>query len=171
MSEEYNIIDRFEKIGKYSHSNVKSHQFKIYRNNYMDLTKELGRNGFNFVSKYFNRNNSRHLLVSSKNYEDIHRLIGKNNELLVSIEPINNIISINEFFGAINNKLETGGSIICRFKDQEKVEEKILKSHPVPINLIRYTFYFIFRRVFPKLTITRRLYFFLTKVKIGHCVD
>lgn len=165
MNEEYNIVDKFIKTERYLQSNRTSRKFTIYRNNYSDLAKEIGDNGFNFISKYFNRYNSRHIIISSRNFEDISKLTGKNYKLLASIEPINNMISINEFFGSINSKLEDGGIFICRFKDQEKVEEKILNSSPFPVNLIRYTIYFIYRRVFPKLSITRKLYFFLTKGK------
>lgn len=165
MKEDNEVSGRLVKIGRVSEPLKKHSKFTIYRNDFRDLSLKLGEDGFNFINGYFNRSNSKHVIVSSKEAHDINQLTGKNYQLLVSIEPINNLISINEFFGAINSKLRNEGLLICRFEPQEKVERRILTTHPFPINHLSYFTYFIFRRVFPKLSLTRKFYFYITKGK------
>ncbi|PXY02122.1 sugar transferase [Marinifilum breve] len=163
MKDENELLRDFENLEELEKSRKEISKFLIYRNDFRDHSLLLGQKGFQFVNGYFNRNNSRHILVSTKEVRDIDRLTGTNYQLLVSMEPINNLISINEFFEAVHNKLEKDALFIFRYKSQETIERKILTSHAFPINKIIYLHYFIFRRVFPKLSITRRLYFYLTK--------
>ncbi len=137
----------------------------IFRNHSLDFARQLGDQGCFFINQYYNQHNSKHVLISSKEPTDVDRLIGGDYQLLISVEPINNLISINEFFGAINNKLEMGGIFICRFTPQEKIEEKLLSTYFFPLNHLIYFLHFIFRRVFPKLSLTRNLYFRITKGK------
>jgi lipopolysaccharide/colanic/teichoic acid biosynthesis glycosyltransferase len=163
MKEEKELVRDFENFDHFEKSKKEVSNFLIYRNDFRDHSLLLGKKGFKFVSGYFNRNNSRHVLVSAKEAKDIDRLTGMNYKLLISIEPVNNLISINEFFEAVHNKLEKGALFILRFRPQENIERKILTSYPFPINKLIYLRYFIFRRVFPKLSFTRGLYFYLTK--------
>ncbi|MCT4602731.1 MAG: sugar transferase [Marinifilum sp.] len=163
MKEEKELVRDSENFDHFEKSKKEVSNFLIYRNDFRDHSLLLGKKGFKFVSGYFNRNNSRHVLVSAKEAKDIDRLTGMNYKLLISIEPVNNLISINEFFEAVHNKLEKGALFILRFRPQENIERKILTSYPFPINKLIYLRYFIFRRVFPKLSFTRGLYFYLTK--------
>ena len=163
MKEENEVLDRLEKFERGSEGIKNLSSFTVFRNDFKLLSSQLGRKGFDFINRYFNRKNSRHVLVSSGEAEDIDKLTGKDYKLLLSIKPINNLISINEFFEAINYKLEKDGTFICRFTPQERVERRILTKYFFPINHMVYLGYFLFRRVCPKLSITRRFYFKLTK--------
>jgi lipopolysaccharide/colanic/teichoic acid biosynthesis glycosyltransferase len=165
MKKVHDVISRVENIGKRIESAQKLSGFVILLNVLTDLSKKLEPNGFEFISRYLYRNNSRHLLIFTKTSKDVVKLIGKDYQLLVSVELINNMTSINEFFAAINNKLEMGGTFICRFKPQEKIEQKLLNTYRFPLNQLIYLNYFVFRRVFPKLSLTRKFYFHLTKGK------
>ena len=162
MKKESDAISSLESTGQRIESAQKQSGFVILPSDFIDLSQKLGQKGFEFISRYFCRFTSRHVLISSK---DISKLAGVNFQLLVSVEPINNLISINEFFGAANCKLEKGGIFICRLKPQEKVERRILTRYPFPLNKLVYVAHFVFRRVFPKLSITRNFYLNLTKGK------
>ncbi|RUT79875.1 sugar transferase [Ancylomarina longa] len=165
MKKEHEVIERLKKARGSEIPFKRLPGFVIFLNDFSDLTNRLGKNGFEFISRYFSRYNSRHVFVSSKSAEDIKRLSGKEYQLVISLEPINNLISINEFFEAVSNKLTNNGILICRFTPQYKIEEKILKTNPFPVNHFVYFTHFIFHRVFPKLSLTRNLYFLLTKGK------
>ncbi|NOU58407.1 sugar transferase [Marinifilum caeruleilacunae] len=163
MKDEKELVRDFEKIDHFENSKNGISNFLIYRNDFRDHSQILGEKGFEFVSTYYNRSNTKHILVSTREVKDIDRLRGANYQLLVSVEPVNNLISINEFFEAVHHKLQQNALFIFRFKPQEHIERKILTSHSFPLNKIKYLHHFIYRRVFPKLSLTRSLYFFLTK--------
>lgn len=165
MKKEYEVIEGLKKSRRCKIPSNKLSSFVIFLNDFADLSHRVGKNGFEFISRYFSRYNSKHVLVSSKSIEDINRLSGNEYQLVISLEPINNLISINEFFEAVNNKLKYKGILICRFTPQYKVEERILNTNPFPVNHLMYFAHFIFYRVFPKLSLTRNLYFLLTKGK------
>lgn len=82
---------------------------------------------------------------------------------IVNIKRINDLRWINKFFESINAKLPKGGIFVCVAETKEQRKRRILAKFPPVINYIYYTVDYIIKRVFPKFTITKGIYFFLTR--------
>ncbi len=86
-------------------------------------------------------------------------------DTIVNIRSLNNIRGINRMFSTINEKLPDNGLIVGVFKDKSVKKHQILSKYPWGINWIIYTFYYILKRVIPKLFLTKRLYYDVTNGK------
>lgn len=84
---------------------------------------------------------------------------------LVNLKRVNDIRHINKFFETVNAELAEGGLYIGCFENKEQRKSRIFNKFSA---LIAYPFYildFIWKRMFPKMSLTKQLYFALTK---GH---
>ena len=81
---------------------------------------------------------------------------------VVNIHRINDIRRINKFFEAVNEKLPLNGYLIGCGETYTLRKNRILRKYPPVINYLVYTIDFIYRRVFPKLKLTNKLYFLLS---------
>jgi hypothetical protein len=82
---------------------------------------------------------------------------------IVNLRKVNSIQRINKFHEAVNSKLPHGGIFIGCVQTNLLVKQKILKKFPPLINYMVYILFFIWKRVIPKLPVTKRIYFFFTK--------
>lgn len=82
---------------------------------------------------------------------------------IVNLKKINNIKRINKFFETINKKLPSGGTFIGRVETFGSRKKRILKQYIWGINYLAYIFDFIIKRILPKLSLTKGIYFFLTR--------
>lgn len=84
---------------------------------------------------------------------------------LVDLIILNEVRGINKRFCIVNQKLPDNGCYVCCFRPQEYIKEKILNRYPKGINKIVYSVYFFWKRVIPRLMLSSRLYYDVTK---GH---
>jgi hypothetical protein len=84
---------------------------------------------------------------------------------VVNIQRINDIRRINQFFEAVNGKLPAGGLFVGCGDTYRLRKQKIMKRFPPVVNYLVYIPDFIYHRVMPKLTVTNKLYFLLSKGK------
>ena len=82
---------------------------------------------------------------------------------LVDMMLLNDMRGINKRLCVVNQKLPDDGQYVCCYRPQEYIKEKMLKKYPWGINWILYTFNFLHRRVWPRLLLTSRLYYDVTK--------
>lgn len=82
---------------------------------------------------------------------------------LVDLTLLNDAKGINRRFCIVNQKLPDNGIYVCCYRPQEYMKQKILRKYPRPLNKIVYFFYFWHKRVVPRLTLSSRLYYDLTK--------
>lgn len=82
---------------------------------------------------------------------------------IVDLTLLNDAKGINRRFCIVNQKLPDEGRYVCCYRPQEYIKQKILKRYPWGLNWIVYTLYFWFKRVLPRLLLTSRLYYDLTK--------
>lgn len=101
----------------------------------------------------------------STNHLDIKSKQNYKYSTIVQLEKLNNIRGINKLFSVINQKLPDDGRFICCFESKSTRKKRILRKNIKGFNYIFYTFDFIFKRLIPKLLITRRLYYDITKGK------
>lgn len=82
---------------------------------------------------------------------------------LVDLTLLNDAKGINRRFCIVNQKLPDGGKYVCCYRPQEYMKQKILNKYFTPLNWIVYIFYFWHKRVVPRLNLSSRLYYDMTK--------
>ena len=81
---------------------------------------------------------------------------------IINLYRINDIKRVNRFFESVNKKLPVGGIYINCVETNEIKRRKIFRAAPALVSHVYYFFFFLFRRVFPKIPFTKRFYFFIT---------
>lgn len=82
---------------------------------------------------------------------------------IVDLTLLNDAKGINRRFCIVNQKLPDDGIYVCCYRPQEYMKQKLLNKYPKPLNWIVYTLYFWQKRVVPRLALSSRLYYDLTK--------
>ena len=94
---------------------------------------------------------------------NIELLFDNSRELLVNMHRLNDSRRINEYLLTAYSKLESGGLLVGNFIPLEKLKSHLRSQMPHFLYSIILPFYFIFHRVFPKLAITKQIYFIITR--------
>jgi lipopolysaccharide/colanic/teichoic acid biosynthesis glycosyltransferase len=84
-------------------------------------------------------------------------------DYIINLHKINDIINLDDFLDAVNSRLDLNGYFFCCVETKDQRKARLLKKYPPVLNYIYYFFDFIIKRVLPKLKVTRKLYFLLTR--------
>ncbi len=84
-------------------------------------------------------------------------------DTVVNLHKINDIKHVNKYFEFINSKLPFGGMLIGCVETSGERKRRIHKKFPKFISYPYYTLDFILKRVFPKWSFTKKIYYFITK--------
>ncbi len=82
---------------------------------------------------------------------------------LVDLTLLNDMRGINKRFCMVNQKLPDDGIYVCCFRPQEYIKQKMLNHYPQGLNWLIYSFYFLWKRVIPRLMLSSRLYYDITQ--------
>lgn len=126
------------------------------------ILDETGEEVYNFISKHLDDANSRSVVLATTTRFNVEAVPPYVCNVLVNLKPINDIRRVSKFFKMANTKLPVGGLFIDCVITNEIRKQRILKRNPPGINYFIYFFYYIFKRVFPKIAILKKIYFFLT---------
>jgi len=85
--------------------------------------------------------------------------------LFINTGRINDIRWINRYFLEVFKILLPGGYFVGRVHTTELYKKKFFKKYPKYLSHILYVINYVFMRVLPKLSLTKRLYFTVTKGK------
>ena len=121
-----------------------------------------------FLSSTFEKENikkDRVTIFDTISTTNIEMLYNNSQDLLVNLHNINNLRRINHYFINSYNKLSTGGLLVGSFIPLENFDSHLRGQMPHFLYAIMLPFHFIFHRVFPKLAITKQIYFILTDGK------
>lgn len=119
------------------------------------LLESLDRNtSFNF---------NRALIIKTRNIFNIKS--HSNLDLCINIERINNILHINPFHEAVNEVVKDGGIYCSCAETNAQRKTRKWKKYYFIFSPILLFFDFMYKRVIPKLPITKNVYFALTR---GH---
>ena len=121
-----------------------------------------------FLSSTFEKENikkDRVTIFDTISTTNIEMLYNNSQDLLVNLHNINNLRRINHYFINSYNKLSTGGLLVGSFIPLENFDSHLRGQMPHFLYAIMLPFHFIFHRVFPKLAITKQIYFILTNGK------
>jgi len=121
-----------------------------------------------FLSNTFEKENikkGRVTIFDTISTTNIEMLYNNSQDLLVNLHNINNFRRINHYFINSYKKLSTGGFLVGSFIPLENFDSHLRGQMPHFLYAIMLPFHFIFHRVFPKLAITKQIYFILTDGK------
>jgi hypothetical protein len=84
---------------------------------------------------------------------------------IVQLERLNNIRGINKILAIINEKLPDNGMFICCFESKSTRKKRIINEYPWGLNYIIYSLDFAYKRIMPKIFLTRNFYYFISRGK------
>ena len=118
-----------------------------------------------FCSKYVNFDQDKTVVLSTSTLLNIEALLEQDIDVCINLKRSNDIRRLNKFFEHVNDILPLNGYFIGCAETFEQRRNRILKNFPIFLNYIYFLFDFIFKRIFPKLKLTQKLYFYITHGK------
>ena len=103
------------------------------------------------------------LVLDTKTLFNIETLDDNSLSLFINRHKFNDFKRINDYLRLLNSKMELGGHIIGSGETIDNIYVKYMTSYSKPIGLFLYGIHFIFKRVLPKLPVTREIDFILTR--------
>lgn len=126
------------------------------------LIKELGFESVDFITKYTGSSFESSLILKTVNVFNIETIEPNSYQVIVNLNKINDINGINLFLSTVNSKLPENAIFVGCVETYIQRKKRLLKKYPFIVAQIYFFLDFIFKRIFPKLILTRGLYFLLT---------
>ena len=136
-----------------------------YKSRKEAMVKWMGERAFAFMEEKVGINMNTTKVLATTELFNIEETTPYKYDTIINVRSLNNIRGINKMFSAINEKLPDNGIYIGCFKQKSVTKKEILSKYPKGINWIVYSFYYFVKRIIPKLFITKRLYYDITKGK------
>ena len=118
-----------------------------------------------FLSSHIDIYSDSSYITATSTKFNIEKLKKSQYSSIVNFKKINDVRYINKFFEAVNLSLPINGIYFGSVQTYPNRRKALLDKYPVVINRIIYLADFIFNRFFPKIPLTKKLYFYLTKGK------
>lgn len=127
------------------------------------IEQKFGKEVYQFIDENINDLDHNGIILSTTNQFNIDNL--NNLKYIVNLSLINNIRYINKFLIAVNTKLNINGVFIgCAETFTSRRKRKKINKIPI-IGQIYLFLEFIFLRVFPKIWLLKKIFFFITRGK------
>lgn len=108
---------------------------------------------------------SNSIALNSMSYHTVESIMNNKIEFLCNLQLTNNIKRINRFFIAVNHKLVKGGYFIGLMESLEARKKRKFVKYPIFIQAPLIFLDFVYKRIFPKLPILKKIYFMISKGK------
>ncbi|MDT7833442.1 sugar transferase [Flavobacteriaceae bacterium S356] len=118
-----------------------------------------------FINKNFDIAQKQTFITSTATRFNIDKLEENSVSNIINLKKINDARYINKFFESINSRLPNSGLFFGTVETYPNRRRALLEKYPPVINYFIYFFDTLFTRVFPKLGLTKKIYFYLTKGK------
>ena len=126
------------------------------------LIDEAGPEAFFLISAFASPGNPKTQILSTTTLFNISTLKNNHYNAIVNLKRINDFRRINQFLETINEKLDDNGVFIGCCESLEIRRTRLLNKYPGFLNYLYLGVDYVFKRVIPKLPITKRIYFALT---------
>lgn len=77
--------------------------------------------------------------------------------------PLNTVYEVDVFLSNCNRNMKVGGYLVCCCRTSSVKKAVMYRRHPKPWNRVLYMLHYLWHRVCPKLRLTKKLYFAVTK--------
>jgi len=146
-----------------------------YAGNFNPLVKNLKEIYLKDFPKLFEFVNSRldlnaidlnkSFILRSRDQYNVDVINNNSLQFFMNLHPINDIRRINYYLISVNQRLQSGGVLVCCFQSITQRYTTIFRKYPYFLALFIYFLDFVWNRVFPKLPIIQKIYFYITKGK------
>ncbi|MBW6460947.1 MAG: sugar transferase [Bacteroidales bacterium] len=126
------------------------------------IIRESGEEALQFIEKHIEAEYRRNLVISTTTPFNIQSQHEGVFEAIVNLRCINDFKRVNKFFEAVNSRIPVYGLYINCAITNEIRKQRIMRKYPPVLNGIYYFFHYVFMRIFPKLPVTKRFYFWIT---------
>ena len=116
-----------------------------------------------FIKKYFDLNNKKTHIIHTVNPFNINVLKRKNVRDIINLKKINDARFINKFFEEVNQKLSISNLFFGCVETYPNRRKVFLSKYPFLFNWVIYIIDYLFRRILPRLFLTKKIYFLITK--------
>jgi len=127
------------------------------------IVQQTDKNIREYVSKYFDLNLNQTLVLNSDSRFALFDLPSDYYHHILNFHKLNNLRFINKFLEEANSRLPFEGTLLVCAETSLQRKKRIMHKYPPVINGIYYLGDYLLLRVFPKLPVTKKIYFFLTK--------
>jgi len=127
------------------------------------ILSDFSRDVYCFLEQHTNLFSDKTLIIATTTSFNLLNQPSNTFKTIINLKRVNDIRRINKFFEAANEKIPVGGVFVCMAETQEQRKKRILSKFPPILNYIYYLFDFILKRVFPKFSFTKGIYFLLTR--------
>jgi len=129
------------------------------------IYKKVGQKVLTLCSQYIDLDSKDVYILSTGNYFNLEVLPNCEFKGILNLSRLNDSRRVNKFLELLNTKLVNGGVFIGCVETYAIRRNRLLEKYVFPFNYLVYSFDTIFHRILPKLSITQRVYFYLTKGK------
>jgi lipopolysaccharide/colanic/teichoic acid biosynthesis glycosyltransferase len=126
------------------------------------IANTVGAKALGFIREHVNLNSIGTKVLHTSSKFNVESLPDDEVSDFVNIRSLNNIRYLNKFFEAVNRKIPENGTFIGTFETFSQRRRRIFNKYNKWLATPIYFVDFMFHRVFPKMKITRKIYFFLT---------
>ncbi|MDD5569959.1 MAG: hypothetical protein PHD97_02265, partial [Bacteroidales bacterium] len=127
------------------------------------IIENSGQEVFDFISQYCNFDDNSTIALKTRTKFNIENIDNKKYKNIVNLKKINDIRRINKFLEVVNYKIPEDGIFISKVETIELRKKRLINKYLPGLNYIYVFLDFIFKRIFPKLPFTKRIYFFITQ--------
>jgi len=115
----------------------------------------------NFVTKHVDLSDNNTVILRTRSIDTISHLSSEL-KALVNLKKVNDVRWVNKFFEQVNTHLVDGALYLGAVEISEQRKARIYRNFPKGLASFVYVLDFIFRRVLPKLNLTKGFYFLVT---------
>ncbi|MCB2203152.1 sugar transferase [bacterium] len=127
------------------------------------IIEQAGTTAFAFIRRHLGEHPGETLFISTTEQFSIQAQPEGYYRNIVNLHRINDFQYINKFLEAVNERLPAGGVFVGCVETQMQRKNRLLEKYPPLLNWIYYPLDYVFKRVFPKLPVTKQIYFLLTR--------
>jgi len=128
-----------------------------------NIVNEAGEAVYLFLAKHVDLTETDCFITATGTRFNIDSSPYNNYTHITNLKKINDARFVNKFLESINSKLSHGGLYINCVETYATRHHRILKKYWKPFNWLYYCADLVFMRIFPKLPIVKKIYFFTTK--------
>ncbi len=140
-----------------SRERVDGHDFDIEE----VFSRYFNKETFDFISSNIDLASPATQIVSTVDNFSIEQLPSPRTRAILNLKRINDIRRVNKFFELVNDKLPDSGLFAGCCETLELRNKKLIRKYPFLINRMILAMDYVFKRVMPKLPVTKKIYFML----------
>ncbi len=126
------------------------------------IKDEFGQNVYELIQNYTDLKSKHTIVQQTRSRFEVKSIEEGSIDTYINLERINDIQFINKFFETVNEKLPLDGIFIGCVETTRLRKVRIFNKYPWGISHIYYFLDYLLKRVFPKLSWTKKIYSLLT---------